>query len=241
MSQYKPSILDKRLNIDTGYVSKLLSDVFGVESPVYVPWLLERTYKALPFTDVKEGTSPNGLAQPFSGVEVLNRDVDYDDAPVRFGQKSFGAFWLKGGTYKTWDYKGNLIDIELNDLLMPLATLVEFTRQKTVTKTPTSGGIGTVKEIYGMEDWAISISGIILPDNLNPFTQQTVAEQMESIQLFHELAGSIEVAGQNFAQRSITRIVTESLKFSPVQGKPNMMQYSIEAVSDGDLLLTDIL
>jgi len=64
---------------------------------------------------------------------------------------------------------------------------------------------------------------------------------MEAIQLFHEIAGSIEVEGQLFAQRNISRIVTESLKFTPVQGKPNMMQYSIEAVSDGDFLLTETL
>lgn len=238
---YKPSILDQRPPIDTGYVSKLLSDVFGVESPVYVPWFLERTYKALPYPDVKEGSPANGLAQPYPNVEVLNRDVEYDDAPVRYGQKTFGAFWLLGGMYKTWDYKGNLVDIELNDFLMPLATLVEFSRAKTVTKTPTLGGIGSVKEIYGFDDWSISISGIILPDNLNPLTQQTVAEQMKEMQLFHELAGSIDVTGQLFAQYHISRIVTESLKFSPVQGRPNMMQYNIEAVSDNDLLLTEFL
>ena len=241
MSEYKPSILDKRPNIDVGYVGKLLSDVFGVESPVYVPWFLERTYKAPPYTDVKEGTPANGLASPYTSVEVLNRDVEYDNAPVRYGQKTFGAFWFLGGAYKTWDYKGNLIDIELNDFLMPLATLVEFTRAKTVTKTPTLGGVGTVKEIYGFEDWSISISGIILPDDLNPLTQQTVAEQMEAMQLFHELAGCIDIQGQLFAQRNISRIVTESLKFSPVQGRPNMMQYSIEAVSDGDLILTELV
>jgi hypothetical protein len=238
---YKPSILDQRPAIDTGYVSRLLSDVFGVESPVYVPWFLERTYKALPYTDVKEGTPPSGLAQAFSGVEILNRDVDYDDAPVRFGQKAFGTFLLKGATYNIWDYRGMLIPVEMKELLMPLATLVEFTRPKVVTKTPTTGGIGSVKEIYGLDDWAISISGIILPDNLNPFTQQTVWEQMEAIQLFHEIAGSIEVVGQLFEQRHISRIVTESLKFSPVQGKPNMMQYSLEAVSDGDFLLTETI
>ncbi|HBL74247.1 MAG: hypothetical protein A2W90_18005 [Bacteroidetes bacterium GWF2_42_66] len=236
---YKPSILDQRPSIDTGYVSKLLSDVFGIESPVYVPWFLERTYKALPYTDVKEGTPANGLASPYTSVGVLSRDVKYDNAPVRFGQKTFGAFWFLGGVYKTWDYKGNLVDIELSDLLMPLATLVEFTRPKTVTKTPTLGGMGSVKEIYGMEDWNISISGIILPEELNPLTQQSVDEQMKTIQLFHETSECIDVQGQLFSERSITRIVTESLKFTPVQGKPNMMQYSIEAVSDGDIILTE--
>lgn len=240
MSEYKPSILDQRPPIDTGYVSKLLSDVFGVESPVYVPWFLERTYKALPYPDVKEGNPANGLAQPYT-TELKPVAADYDGAPVRYGQKTFGAFWFLGGSYKTWDYKGNLIDIELNDFLMPLASLVEITRAKTVTKTPTLGGVGTVKEIYGFEDWNISISGIILPDDLNPLTQQTVAEQMEAMQLFHEIAGCIDVQGQLFAQRNISRIVTESLKFSPVQGRPNMMQYSIEAVSDGDLILTELV
>ena len=241
MSEYKPSILDKRPNIDTGYVSKLLSDVFGVESPVYVPWFLERTYKAAPFTEVYESVAPAGLASAFSGVQLNPEAPVYDNAPVRFGLKTFGAFWFRGGVYKTWDFKGNLVDVELNDLLMPLATLVEFSRSKTVTKTPTIGGIGTVKEVYGFEDWSLSMNGIILPDTLNPLTQQTVAEQMDAIQLFHELAGSIEVEGQLFAQRNISRIVTESLKFTPVQGRPNMVQFSIEAVSDSDLLLTDIL
>lgn len=64
---------------------------------------------------------------------------------------------------------------------------------------------------------------------------------MDAIQKFHEIAGSIEVDGQIFAKRKIYRIVTESLAFSPIQGRPNMMQYSIEAISDEDILLTDIL
>lgn len=237
--EYKPGILDQRAPIDTGYVSRLLSDVFGVESPVYVPWFLERTYKAPPYTDVKEGSPANGLALPYT-TEMNPAPAEYDGAPVRFGQKTFGAFWFLGGIYKTWDYKGNLVDIEISDFLMPLATLVEFSRSKTVIKTPTLGGIGTIKEIYGFEDWNISISGIILPDNLNPLTQQTVDDQMRALQLFHELAGSIDVAGQLFAERNITRITTESLKFSPVQGRPGMMQYSIEAVGDNDILLTDL-
>lgn len=180
------------------------------------------------------------MASAYTNVEVLNRDVDYDKAPVRFGQKTFGAFWFKGSACKMWDFNGTLQDIEMRELLMPLATMVEFSRPKTVTKTPTTGGVGSVKEIYGLDDWSISISGIILPDYLNPMTQQTVAEQMEAIQLFHELSGSIEVEGQLFADRHISRIVTEDLKFSPVQGRPNMMQYSINAVSDSDFLLTEM-
>jgi len=240
MSEYKPSILDKRPNIDTGFVSKLLSDVFGVDSPVYVPWFLERTYKAAPYTDVKESTPPAGLASPYTNVEIKGNDPEYDNAPVRFGQKTFGAFWLETDICKVWnEHTGLLEDVSLRPLLMPLATLVDFSRAKSIIKTPVLGGAGTVKEIYSLQDWDISINGIILPDKFNPLTQQTVAEQMEAIQLFSEVAGSIKVEGQLFAHRNITRIVIEDLKFTPIQGRPNMMQYSIKATSDADILLTN--
>lgn len=210
--------------INIAYVAKLLADVFGIGQPVY--------------TGVKQNSLPEGIAGPFA-VSLKEADPDYDNAPVRFGHKTFGAFLLKGGLYKTWNHKGKLVDIELSDFLMPLATLVDFTRPKTVTKTPTTGGVGTVKELYGLEDWNITISGIIIPDPLKQPGQQTVDEQMRQIQLFHEIAESIDVEGQLFAERSITRIVTESLKFTPVQGHPGMMQYSIDAISDKDFLLEE--
>lgn len=226
---YKPSILDSRPPIDTGYVGKLLSDVFGVNTPIYIPWFLSRDYRALPYMETKQ-KSP-----------ILNHDFQESLAetqPERMGNKVFGSFWFNGGAYKSWNHLGELEDSEYNSLLMPLATIVDFSRDKEVTKTPMIGGMGTVKEIYGLGDWSISINGIILPDELNPYTQQTIDEQMEAIQSFHEIAGSIEVEGWIFAQRNITRIVTESLNFKPIQGKPNMMQYSITAVSDEDILLT---
>jgi hypothetical protein len=62
---------------------------------------------------------------------------------------------------------------------------------------------------------------------------------MDAIQKFHDIAGSIGVEGQIFADRNIVSIVTENLTFTPVQGKPNMMQYSIEAISDEDILIID--
>jgi hypothetical protein len=222
MSEYKPSILDKRPNIDTGYVSKLLSDVFGVESPVYVPWFLERTYKAAPYTDVKEATPPAGLAAPYTNVELKAADPEYEKAPVRFGMKTFGAFWLEPGESRVWnEYTGLLDDVSLRPLLMPLATLVDFSRPKSIIKTPVLGGSGTVKEIYSLGDWDIAINGIILPDSLNPLTQQTVAEQMEALQLYNEIAGAIDVKGQLFEQRYISRIVIEEMSFKPVQHQGN--------------------
>lgn len=209
--------------IDLGFVGKLLEETFHM--PVYIPWFIGWDKKLVPYPDLK----------------VINSESDYDNAPVRYGQKTWGAFWFKGGRYLNYDFNGELKEYSYSDILMPLASIVDFKRDKTVTKTPTVGGVGSVKEIYGLDDWTINIKGIILPDEYNPISQQTVEQQMEAIQKFHEIAGSIEVDGQIFAKRNIYRIVTENLTFNPVQGYPKMMQYSIDAVSDEGILITDLL
>lgn len=219
---YKITI-DMQKGIDINFVSKLLADTYFIDRPRYMPhWFIRPTYKSLPFTDVEMDTPV----------------PDYDKAPVRFGQKTFGAFWLKDDKYNAWEIDGTVKEVRLGDFLMPLATLVDFARPKTVTKTPTLGGYGTVKEIYGLGDWTVSIKGIIIPDPDNKPAFRTVEGQMDAIQKYHEIAGSINVEGQLFAQRNISRIVTENLTFTPVQGFPNMMQYSIDAVSDEDLFLS---
>lgn len=210
--------------LDVSFVSGLIQDVFGI-TPVFHPELDEKYIQAAAF--------PN--------VEMESPAPEYDKAPVRYGQKTWGAFWFKGGRYLTFGQNGELKEEQYSDLLMPLASLVTFKRAKVVKKTDTIGGAGTVKEIYGLADWDISIRGIIIHDEFNPSKQQSVREQMDAIQSFHETAGSIEVEGQIFADRNISRIVTEDCNFEPIQGRPNMMQYTIQAISDEDLLLTDIL
>lgn len=221
-TDYKGDLERMVPTIDIAFVGKLLSDVFGVESPVYLPtWWQGRDYNA----------------PAYPGIALKADEPEDADAPVRFGQKTYGAFWLEGGQYLKWDeYGGGLVKGSYSKFLMPLATLVDFSQPKNVVKTPVVGGRGTVKEIYGLDDWNISIKGIIIPDENNPPAFRTVEGQMYAMQQFSEIAGSINVSGKIFANRIITRMVIESLTFSPIQGRPNMMQYTMEAVSDIDEL-----
>jgi hypothetical protein len=220
-ADYKGDLKKAVPTIDVAFVGKLLSDVFGVESPIYLPtWWQGREFKAGSYSDVK----------------LMEEEPDYINAPFRMGNRVFGAFWISEGSYKKYEFDGSLKSYRYSEFLMPVATIVDFSRPKTVVKTPTIGGMGSVKEIYALEDWNITINGIILPDENNPPAFRTVRGQMDAIQKFHEIAGSIGVEGQIFAERNIARIVTENLTFTPIQGKPNMMQYSIEAVSDEDLI-----
>lgn len=223
-ADYKGDLKKAVPTIDVAFVGKLLSDVFGVESPIYLPtWWQGREFKAGPFPDIK----------------LMEEDPEYNNAPFRMGNRVFGAFWLKGGSYKKYEFDGSLKEYKYSNFLMPVATMVDFSKPKTVVKTPTIGGLGSVKEVFSMEDWTITINGIILPDENNPPAFRSIKGQMDAIQKFHDIVGSIGVEGQIFADRNIVSLVTENLTFTPVQGKPNMMQYSIEAVSDEDILIID--
>lgn len=219
---YKGDLKRAMPTIDVAFVGKLITDVLGVENPVYLPtWWQGRDY----------------TAGPYSVKMTENEEYFSEDSPVRFGNKVFGAFWIREGTYKMYESDGTLKSDKFSKFLMPVATVIDFSRTKKVLKTPTIGGLGSVKEVFSMEDWSISINGIILPDENNPPEYRTVAGQMNAIQKFHEYAGCVGVEGKVFADRNIVNIVTESLTFSPVRGKPNMMQYSIQATSDVDILM----
>lgn len=205
--------------IDISYVNVLLGDAFGTP--------------AMPYPAVDERFLPNNKTSPVYIVQTEEAIDEYDNAPIRFGEKTWGAFWFKMDSKgcKLWDDKGKLFDIKLPELLMPLASLISFSRPKKMTE------YNEIIEIHQMGKWSINIQGIIINDKYNPVGYQTVREQMEAIQEYHEVAGAIEVRGPVFSDRRISRIVTKDLRFDPIQGKPGMVQYSIEAVSDVDFLL----
>lgn len=220
MEDYKANRSNPR-PIDISYVNVLLGDAFGLPS--------------LPYPVVDERLLPNYQVTPVFNVQTEAAAEEYDNAPVRFGEKTWGAFWFKmdDESCKLWDDNGELFDIKLAKILMPLASLISFSRPKKITEEN-----GTI-EISQMDKWSINIQGIIINDKYNAYGYQTVKEQQEAIQEFHEVAGAIGVEGPIFSNRRISRIVTKDLKFDPIQGKPGMVQYSIEAVSDEDFLLIE--
>ena len=223
VSDYKSDLGQSIPVLDVAFVGTLLGEVFGVNSPIYLPtWWNDRDY----------------TPSVYNGV-LLDDELPDDGSPMRMGQKTFGAFTIDGAPYPSYNqFTGELQNFRYSDFLMPLATIVDFSRDKIVTKTPTNGGSGTVKEIFGFDDWNISISGIILPDPARKGIERTVEGQKYAMQRFFEVADSLSVSGSIFASRQISRILWEKLEFKAIQGKPNMMQYNISAVSDEDLLIS---
>lgn len=226
-------------NIDIGFAASLLKDVYGVESPIYLPYGLHHDYKARGY--IIPEASANVDVNGYSGISIVPEEK-YDRLSM-FGTPVMGSFWVEGGSYKVFDEcTGQLIDRRYDDFEFPVATIVSLRRPKNIIKTSMRGGYGTVKEIYGFDDWEIQIDGIIFDDPSRK-GQKTKDEQMDALQRIDEIAGSVSILkGSIFLNRKISRItLEEGISFNPIQGKPNIMPFSIKACSDDDILLTGLL
>jgi hypothetical protein len=99
--------------------------------------------------------------------------------------------------------------------------------------TRINGGSGTVKEIYGFDDWQVTINGFLIPDASQPQGFKTPLEQEKELIKWDNLASSIAVFGELFAVRKIKNLTIKGISFEPMRGKPNIRTFTITAISDG--------
>lgn len=204
------------------YVAELFHQVFGIQVPVYIPYGSREHYTAGHYPDITLMPGQEAEAVSWMGTSV------------------FGAFTLAGGAYQTYARDGRIETLTMPDFVMPYATLVDFQQNMNITQTRTVGNNGTVKEVYGLDDWTISIRGLCLNDDFRP-THPTAHRQAQALTAWRNLACSIEVVGRQFLEKKIHNIVIQSLAIRPVQGKSDVVSFEIEALSDEAIELIDIL
>ncbi|WP_438710863.1 DUF6046 domain-containing protein [Aquimarina muelleri] len=165
-----------------------------------------------------------------------NGDAKYASIPVREKKEAKKMSWLgtpiiyptvfKGGSYQ--QYNQGVLELKsFQDFDIPPATLIDFRRAKNITKTRLIGNTGTVKEIYGFDDWQIRFRGLCLDT-----PQISAYEQQQELLKWENLADSIEVIGELFIDKSIYRLVIEDISFRQPEGKQNIIPFEIAAVSD---------
>lgn len=195
-------------------IANLFAEVFGVSSPIFIPYGRKL---------------PDFMPEGYKDFQVLKPE----ETAIKcwMGTPVLDSFAFSSGTYQKFDVKGNLAKIDMGDFIMPYATLVEFSRQMNMTKTKVMGAFGTVKEIYGLDDWNITIRGFCLTDKTRA-AQKTAEEQAHALVMWSQLADSIEVSGQLFVNKPVYAIVMEDFQLAPVQGRSDVYSYTINAVSD---------
>lgn len=196
-------------------IGALFTEVFGISSPIYLPWGRE-------LKDYEPGD--------YRGVTFV--DESQAEAYSWMGTPVIGTFTLDGcEKYKTYKSNGSPATVNLASFLMPYATVVSFSRPMNVSKTKVLGIYGTVKEIYGLDDWNIMIQGFCIEDRKRQ-GYRTVAEQVNALCKFRKVTEAIGVTGSIFNDKEIYAILIEELNFNPVQGNSSVMPFTIRAISD---------
>lgn len=212
-----PSNTSARFNVPSA-----LALLYGVATPVSYPGVRGQA----------EQENPN---ISFAGITVIEDDEQRPISPI--GTPVFYPVLLKGGEYKRHDRQGKVETVRLQELRLPLTTVVEMSQGKTITKTPVVAAAASVKEVYAMEDWSIRISGILMDESNQPQGATTVEAMQERMLDFFKLADSIEVDGELFHQRGIFRITLKDISFNQMPGRPRMHGFQLQAESDDPLEL----
>ena len=181
------------------------------------------------------------MSEPFNISDIMDRLESEEPATLSaLGTPILFTTVFKGGSYKWYNEVGELKDIDLEDFQLPLTTIGQFRRPKTIVKTKVLGAKSTVKEQFGFDDWQIDIFGRMLLDTAHP-QAQSAEEQLEKLLEFEGVADAISIVGHEFEIRNINAIVIESMETNRAKGKPGAIDFRLRCSSDEPFELSNLL
>lgn len=158
------------------------------------------------------------------------RSRSFLGTPIHF------SFSFKGGEYNFYE-NGQIVQRRVQDFQFPLSTMAEFSRAKRITTTPTIGA-GTVKEMYGFDDWSIRIRGFCLPDPKHP-QAPSAEDQRNRIAQYESIVDTILLVEDNnvFTDLGIFALVIKDVNFPAVPGREHWHPFELNCISDEPLEL----
>ncbi len=166
-------------------------------------------------------------------TETENHELSYLGTPI------INPIIFKQKHYVTQENAGKPTTERYSDFTLPSSCIVDFVRPKIIGVTRiNNGNLSTVKETFGFDDWQILIRGICYNDPQQKQGFTTVLQQQQELLNWERILDSIEVLGQQFTKREIFNLVIENLQFHTIRGNPNVLPFTIKAISDEDFLLT---
>jgi hypothetical protein len=200
-------------------LSGLFLDAFGVK--------IGGIYR--PEASTGKADDPAGL---FTGIEIIEDINDAYEMSALGTPILWPILFSKSDLAKKYNNKGELIDFNSQDFRLPIASIISFRRDKIMSTTKINGGRGTVKEIYGFDDWQITINGFLIPDGSQPQGLKNPLQQEKELIKWDNCASRVDVFGELFAVRGIKSLTIKGINFEPLRGKPNIRAYTINALSD---------
>jgi len=176
----------------------------------------------------KASTPKEGL---FSGITIIEDTQEALEKSALGTPILFPIKFVKG-SYKRYNQSGEIEVTQMGEFRLPIASIIDFRRAKIIGTTKVNGGRGSVKEIYGFDDWQITINGFIIPDDSQTQGFKTIEQQEAELTKWDNLACAIEVDCPLFTNKRIKYITITEMTFSPMRGRPKIRTFTITALSD---------
>lgn len=192
-------------------LQELFQFAFGINGPLFT---------------VDTAPQEVAAASGFDGIRTL---PDYNsDSPTSWMGTPilFQATFLRG-SYKRYKLNGEIENVQLDNFALPAATMFSFRRTKNITRTNVLGGNGTVKEIFGFDDWIVDVRGLCLDE-----PDRSAQEQFAQLLQWENLADNIGVSGSQFAIRGIQRVSMSEWSENIPQGQPGVVAFQFSLISD---------
>jgi len=178
---------------------------------------------------------PTDVNFNYSGLEIV-KDPHESFRMSHLGTPIILPLYLAGGKYQVFNELGEVILQKFENFEMPSATLVSMRRAKIITKTKALAAKGTVKEMYGFDDWRIDIRGFCLTDPSHP-TAKTAYKQKKTLATFENIVDSIPIYSELFDDVGINAITIDEINFNQLKGKPGVIPFYMRCSSDEPLEL----
>ncbi|MFN8238637.1 MAG: DUF6046 domain-containing protein [Chitinophagales bacterium] len=177
--------------------------------------------------NLNAGSKPSNIYFDLPQISSVDQAVELSQSgtPILF------PITFVGRGYNKYDKSGKIVIEQMQDFRLPSSAIMEIERSKALTTTPLSGGVGEVTEMYGFENWDISIKGICFNEPKHP-QAKTPTEQKGMLYKWDCLADSIDVRSDLLLALDITSITIGSIRFSQLPGKPDFIPFEISCKSE---------
>lgn len=199
-------------------VSELFQLAFGINTPVYITEPLLRD-------------APTNIS--YAGLKTITEYSEENTMQSWMGTPIMFSATFKAGTYNKYKDNGEIEQVRVESLVLPPATMFEFRRAKNITRTNVLGSNGTVKEIFGFDDWVIDVRGLCLDEPETGEKQfRSAQSQWQELLKWEGLSDGFGVEGTAFQNRGFERVCIAEYSDNIPQGQPGVVAFQMQLISD---------
>jgi len=186
---------------------------------------------------LKNALAPHGI--PYMGILVPGLDktkIPLLETNYNIDMCDMAEMHTPSGSLlRDWE-TGYYLPVKIGGVMIPHAVL-SLSQSKIIIKTQMPGVNGSVKELISLDDINLTIVGVIVSDDPN-YPEQKVIE-LKELWAKNEALEIISVVTDIMMSEYPAKIVITDITLDPVAGYENIQTFSITAISDTQLTLTE--